>query len=205
VELGGKVGLRTEFSAIRKTGGEHDMSLLAGPFLSFYGGASIFLGFCADDIEKSLDGAPTEASTVASEVAECGKVAGASLELEFLNFFVGPKGWARMWPEARSGVAGMAFEVGVDVQGDLNVLKGKLSLWVHYLVPEFCWVRILGHRVFPYPCPPWFTCNTAGITIVSFPGFHWTLFDEELASMKSWVDASSAAVGHGCPDCPTGN
>ena len=202
LEIGGKVGLRADFNATREAGRNHRLSLLAGPYVTFYGGASVYLGACADELFESLDRVPVEVAVAvgaAADLLECGKVAGASIELTFLDFIVGPAVWTQLRPESVAGVDGIAFEMGVDLEGHLKILEGSFSLWVHYLAPHFCWANVLGHRV-PYVCPPMIDCRTAAITIASFPGFNFKLFDVELARLASWLPATTG--GETCPECP---
>ena len=199
-QIGGKVGIKTDFEVVRKADLVHEVSLLAGPYVSFYGGAEVFLGVCADKVTEMIDSEPLKAVVELSDLLECGKVVGARLDLTFLELLVGPKGYARLWPESRGGEPGVAAELGVDVAARVNLLKGKFSLWVHYLQPRLCWVQVAGRPVVPYVCAPFVECKEAGVTVASFPGFEWTIPLAALGSMSAWVPHTTG--GSSCGGCP---
>ncbi len=198
LEIGGKVGVRTHFQATRGDGRQHELSLLAGPYIRFYGGVSVFLGACADELIESLDRAPDEVVHAVEDTVACGKVAGASIDLTFLDFMVGPKGTAVLTPKTQDGVDGIDVNVGISVGAELTVLKGSFSLWVHYMEPHLCWTNILGRRI-PYVCNPWIDCKTAGITIASFPGFTFETATRDLENAEFFVPFG---VGSLCETCP---
>jgi len=198
LEVGGEVAVEVDLRATRETGEVptpvHELSLLAGPSITFFGAGSVFFGACAPGPSSSNEPPGSEEP----ELGDCGRLAGATVELDFLHFLVGPEAWARAWRETRSRLGdGVAFELGIDLRGTLTILSGSLSLWIHYLAPKICWVRIFGRRVFPYICG--FGCRKAAITIASFPGISWDLFDVELGSIEDWVGESQSTP---CPGCP---
>jgi hypothetical protein len=200
LEIGGRVGLRVDFKATKKDDGGRELSLLAGPFFEFYGGASVFLGACADELVEDLDKQPSDVVQAAEEFLECGKVVGASIDLTFLNFLIGPKGTVVLTPKVQGEIDGFEVTANLDLTARITTLKGSISIWVHYLFPNYCWTEMLGTRL-PYLCgPPFIKCRTAALRIVSFPGFSWDVHVKHLKGAEFWTPELSGGIP--CIGCP---